>query len=487
MRGFPDPFPSELLELVSRRHPSFKALNKAYQHRLVGMLWDFANPAYRHKAWKGAAFSSQSQEKLWGNRRTRNSYVAEYFAVRQGGNIEHLMNAFAPRDFMGQALLEYLESPEPMIFRHLDGKKMASPRKVILSRASNNDLSVKHAKHSVWPDVRPSATVPINAQALQQFIQSVPHSFHQLHALRLLRLSRNTVCPGAIPVQYQQVSTGRLVEGLFYLQSTPKEVLSAAMAGFWDYDIKNAHFTIFSQWAKKLGKRTPVVDEYSQKKAVIREDLAKHCDAPEDDIKQCLLALLYGATLHPDPERAKISQVLKEEAHARFKSSPFVRRLRAEIKRVGNAIIDDLPKHWGRYGNALGIYVPKPQRNGAAVLLCHALQGVEARILKSVIARYGQDVLLPMHDGWVLRHRVDCNEFSSIAQQATGFDLEIEESQHPKHPPKEDGTGGLYFPSSAPDEPGGFVVSTAPQWAESEHVYGRNTRPDLLDLGDKAS
>ena len=228
---------------------------------------------------------------------------------------------------------------------------------------------------------------------------AVPNSYHQLHALRLLRLSRNTLCAGSIPVQYRQVSTGRLVEGLFYLQSTPREVLSAALTGFWDYDIKNAHFGIFSQWAKKLGKRTPAVDEYSRNKAEIRCGLAQHCGAPPEDIKECLIALLYGATLHPDPEQAKIAQVLGEDAHALFKSHPFVTRLRAEIKRVGGAIVNDLPKHSGRYGNALGIYVRKPEKNGTAALLCHGLRGVEGKILKCVIERFGQDILLPIVTG----------------------------------------------------------------------------------------
>lgn len=196
MRGLPDPFPIDLIDFITKQHPSFGKLKAIHQHRLTGMLWDFANPAYQHKMWDGAAFSSQSQEQLWGDRRTRNNYVAEYFGVLQGGNIEHLKNSFTPMDFMGRALLEYLASPELIAFRHPDGKRMAFPRSVIHSRATIDNPAVQHAKHSVWNDVSPGATVPINAQALEQFIQCVPNSFHQLNALRPLRLSRNTLCAG---------------------------------------------------------------------------------------------------------------------------------------------------------------------------------------------------------------------------------------------------------------------------------------------------
>jgi len=81
-----EPFPSELLTLVEEEYPPFGRLKKAHQQHLATMLWQFASPAYAHRSWPGASFSSQSQEALWGNRRTRNTYVGEYFSVIQGDN-----------------------------------------------------------------------------------------------------------------------------------------------------------------------------------------------------------------------------------------------------------------------------------------------------------------------------------------------------------------------------------------------------------------
>lgn len=477
MRGFSDSLPDELLAFIAKHQPGFACLREVHQQRLARMLWQFTNPAQRHRAWGGAAFSSKAQEKLWGNRRTRNAYVGEYFSVIQGDNIGGMWNSFLPMDFMGRALMEFLRSPKPMVLREPGGKKMAMPRNVVLSRAVRHHPEVKHAKHSVWARVRPSATVPLNQVALEQFIDNSPTSYHQLSALRLLRLSRNTLCPGEIPVLYRQASTGRISECQFGLQSTPREVLSAALSGCWDYDIQNAHFGIFAQWARKLRKRTPVVDEYMGHKRVIREDLARHCAVPIEDIKESLVGLLYGATLHPDPEHARIADLLGAEGHRLFSAHPFVRGLKQEISRIGGHIVDDLPRHAGEYGNALGIYVPPAESRPKPRLLCHGLQGVEGKILKTVIERFGINILLPMHDGWVVRDRLSRIELETLITEVTGFELAVEEVQLPKYPPKADGGGALHFADSAPSATDGLWVSAAPQWSEPE--IGRRTRTDL--------
>jgi len=78
--------------------------------------------------------------------------------------------------------------------------------------------------------------------------------------------------------------------------------LSAALDGHWDYDLSNAHFSILSAWAKRLGKNTPVVDDYLRNKKAFRTEIAALCDSPIDLIKECLIALLYGAPLSSNPD-----------------------------------------------------------------------------------------------------------------------------------------------------------------------------------------
>jgi hypothetical protein len=79
---------------------------------------------------------------------------------------------------------------------------------------------------------------------------------------------------------------------------------------------------------------------------------------------------------------------------------------------------------------------PNGKKNEKAVLLCHALQGFEALALKTVMEKYKEKILLPMHDGWISSERLDKHELEALIKEATGFDLEVEEKQLPKYPPQ---------------------------------------------------
>jgi hypothetical protein len=322
-------------------------------------------------------------------------------------------------------LIEYLEDCK-IIDLLADGKKMSLPRSVILSRAESG-------KHTAWKGTSPSRVIPVNEAALTDFYKQTTLGQHRLSALRLLRLSRNSLCPGSIPLLYQQKSTGRLTEVLYAVQNTEREVLSATLTGFWDYDLQNAHYSILSSLAKQLGRTTPVVDEYLRNKKQIRADLAKHCDADVYKIKECLIAILYGATLSANPDYARIPGVLGIPATKLFIAHSFVRDLRKEVQTIAQPIVDSLPRHRGQIGNAMGVFVAHPEKpNRLMRYLCHALQGVEALVLKTVVEHCGDQILLFMHDGWVARDRLNCRELEALIEKNTGFSLGIEEQQLPK-------------------------------------------------------
>jgi hypothetical protein len=478
VNGIPHVLPSGLVELLNTRVPIFAQLAVRHQVHIARMLWDFANNRFNHSRYDGAAFSVDYMKSVWGNLRTRNRVVRQFFTNIQGDNHSHLISSFSPFDFLGQVLVDFLEDDSLIDFLD-DGKRMRLPPNPILSRAASNDHEVTHAKHSKWKGIRPSATIPINQEALLEFSRKTSDPRQKMSALRLLKLSRNARCPSAIPVLYEQKSTGRLTEVLFAIQNTQREVMSAALHGHWDYDLNNAHFSILSAWAKRLGKSTPVVDEYLRHKREIRIELSKHCNSKLDDIKGCLIALLYGAPLNANPDYAEIPKILGQEAAKLFISHSFVIMLKREISKVGKTIVADTHSTRGCYVNAMGIEAPKPKKTNATFnLLCHALQGVEAVALKTVIAHHGEDILLCMHDGWVSRRRLDCDKLKNLIHAATGFELEIEEQQLPKYLPMMDRPFAWHFSDSKPTK-GGFVVSNSSQWNVSENVYGRQTRTDL--------
>lgn len=482
--GIPHAFPSGLVELLRQRIPIYAALPERHQNNIGRMLWDYANNRYQHRIYDGAAFSVEYMRSLWGNLRTRNRVVKEFFPNIQGDNISHLISDFNPYDFLGLVLVGFLEDDAPIDL--LDGeKRMRMPPNPILSRAANNDPEVNNAKHSMWKGIRPSTTVPINQDALLEFSRKTTNHREKMSALRLLKLSRNTRCPGSIPVLYEQKSTGRLTEVLFAIQNNQRVVISAALHGYWDYDLNNAHFSILSAWAKTLGQSTPVVDEYLRNRQKLRMELTGHCKAKLEDIKECLIALLYGAPLHTNPDFTEIPKILGKEGAKLFTTHPFVKALKKEIANVGKAIVADTHSIRGCHVNAMGIEAPTHDKRTTFKLLCHALQGVEALALKSVVAKYGEDILLCMHDGWVSRHRLDCNQLKSLIKTTTGFELEIEEHQLPKYLPALDGDPAWRFADSKPVV-GDLILSASSSWNVPSNVSGRNTRPDLNKKNNKS-
>jgi hypothetical protein len=329
--------------------------------------------------------------------------------------------------------------------------------------------------------------VPINQKALFEFSCKTADARQRMSALRLLKLSRNTMCPGQIPVLYEQKSTGRLTEVLFGIQSNEREVISAALHGMWDYDLQNAHFSIFSEWAKKLGHATPVVDQYVRHKAEIRIELRDHCQSNLDDIKQSLISLMYGAPLNANPKFASIPKRLGVAEAKLFISHPFVRSLKKEISSVGKYIVDDTYTNRGCYVNAMGIEPAHITRATAKFnLLSHALQGVEALALKTVVTKHQQDILLCMHDGWVSRTKLDCKQLQDSIFRATGFDLGIEEVKLPKYQPPEGAEPAWPFADSTPTN-GGIILSTSSEWNTKDGVSGIVSRPDTKFKNKKKS
>jgi hypothetical protein len=470
--------PSGLEDLLIQRLPQFAALRKSHQHHIAKMLWDYANNRYRHSRYDGAAFPVEYMDPLWGNRGIRNRIVRDFFTNIQGGNDDHLMSSYTPYDFFGKALVEFLEDQTPIDLM-MDGKRLSMPPNPILSRASSNDPEVTHAKKSKWIGIHPARRMPVNQAALFEFSRMTSDARQRMSALRLLKLSRNTMCPSEIPVLYEQKSTGRLAEVLFGMQNNEREVISAALHGMWDYDLQNAHYSIFSAWAKKLGHKTPVVDLYVRNKAQIRQELTEHCKSNLDDIKQCLLALLYGAPLNANPKFAAIPKKLGNPATQLFIRHQFVKDLKQEISAIGKHIVKATYSSRGCYVNAMGI---EPQNVGGRIakfnLLSHALQGIEALTLKTVVAQHSQDILLCMHDGWVSRNKLDCNQLQDLIFRATGFELGIEEAQLPKYMPLKGDEPAWPFADSKPVA-GGFYVSASSDWNTKDGGHGRVTRPNI--------
>lgn len=470
--------PERLPHYIARNYEPFSALKPNYQFYISAMLWSWAMPRYQHRYNpRGASFHTEWLLQLWRNKSTMRKILGHsYFSVQPGSNYDHYTHAYTPLQPLGSALVDYLLDESPDVLRDRDGRKLARPRGCFRSRAGSDSTVL--AKHSVWKGLNCSPVLPINVDALEKFCLQTDNLRHIIAALWLIRLSR--IWGNELPITYEQKSTGRVFEVFSFIQCCPREVLSAALTGNWDYDIANAHFSILGQWAKRLGHSVDSIDHYLREKKLVRQTLSEDCRAPIGYIKESLIAILYGGILHTDPRFSSIADLLGKECATKFVNHPIVQGIKGDLTKVKKAIVNDLPRHAGKIGNSLGVYAALDSNTPNA--LCHGLQGVEAQALKAVVQAYGENIILTMHDGWVSSAYLPVEELNELVSQATGFELRVEATQMPKHLPEGLPYGAhtdrnlrewiiQQFPKPF-DKPRGWVLSGSPQWSLPAEIKG---------------
>jgi hypothetical protein len=240
-----------------------------------------------------------------------------------------------------------------------------------------------------------------------------------------------------IPHRYEEKDCGRLNAVGVNLQSAPSEIKAAALHGCWEYDFSNCHYSNLAQLAQRVGVDLPEVRWYLENKDDLRKSLAARIGATYDEVKTCLIAgPLYGAHSRLS-ERAAIQQLLGRESARKLFEDPQYRALKGDVARARDRIIRAARVEQERLFNAVGSSVSlletegrrSGKRRSPAALLSHLLLGMEALMLRMVTDAYPDDVVLPMHDGWVSRRRLDVAELERLILDMTGFAMRVEEEQ----------------------------------------------------------
>lgn len=239
---------------------------------------------------------------------------------------------------------------------------------------------------------------------------------------------------GSAEVTYTEYESGRVYSATGFMQTACREIRAAAFRGCWDYDLSACHHALLAQYADRFGMETPAVSDYIRDKATIRRAIAQEIGVPLKAVKQAMTSLIYGSQRRATPipgkkERPAILEAMgsTEKAEA-FIHHPVVAALHGDITRVRDGIIKAMPTMRGYVINAMGKGI-KPQKGKPAEVLSHILQGAEAACLHAVIRAHGDQLVMLMHDGWISRTRLDCEELTRTIQQGTEFVMECEETQ----------------------------------------------------------
>ena len=265
------------------------------------------------------------------------------------------------------------------------------------------------------------------------------------------QLNIDIIGVGMIGQTYVRRNTGRLYGmGRGNVQNLQRELRKMLLSGlgYYDYDTKNAHFTLLSQYYKMLTNRELVmITKYVNNTASYREQISIDTGIRYDLVKKCLLGICYGAgisgsrhgkkgkmeyndiykTLHTQTNNHNETQILYDE----LTKHPIVLGIWNDVDK-GYKIVK---KSWKtrykltktRMINMMGIETKtyhiddygKEKEKSKGKLLSHFLHGIETRILIDIIQAEGSSFILYLHDGWVSKYNWDLQELETYISQQT--------------------------------------------------------------------
>lgn len=247
----------------------------------------------------------------------------------------------------------------------------------------------------------------------------------------LFELSLSSPTPkGTIPQLFTETTTGRLVGEGINLQTTPKEIRKIALEGkgLVQYDIHNCHYVIFEQLAERNGINVSYVHAYNCDKNGFRNAIAEKAGITIPKAKQALIALIFGELLSAHPENALAKNIGVEPAKILINDPDFI-GLYQDIKKARKAINENAPRTANPPYNILNaMHKPISRKEKPERILSHILQGFEAKALNAILETYQEDIILPIHDGFVSRNLLSLTEVERIISSSTGFDLKAEET-----------------------------------------------------------
>lgn len=230
--------------------------------------------------------------------------------------------------------------------------------------------------------------------------------------------------------RYQEKSAGRLYADGVNLQTAPRELKAVALQGHWEYDISNCHYTILHQMAADYGLDLPAIKHYLDNKPEVRRELMDYLDATSDQIKTCLVSLIYGSR---DSHREVTNKVRDAIPHAlgskdkalRLYKHPIYIDIKQDTLKGRRRVIHRSPRSRKRIQNLMGKWIREdapPEK-----ILSHLLQGAEMAMQQAIRKLYPLSLL--QHDGWTSADRLDVEQMEIAIEKATGFVVEIEETR----------------------------------------------------------
>lgn len=442
LKGIPPDF---LAFLISHR-PQLALEKPPDQTALAALVWTCVGGQRAHASHHG--FQSHSHEFLYDllgyARSTPLNHRTRLFMTTFPDRFNKLTAGMAVMPDIDQELYHrYRTAPEaPISLVDDTGRKMDTAPPVLRSRdaGGNNALT--------WRDVPIRQAVPVDVAAMEHLHAALLPAYLQPSELwngyqfgkydpvkvlsRLLRISHNTLASRREVVhEYQEASSGRLNALGVSLQTAPRSIRKAALNGTWDYDFANCHYSLLSQLARRIDVECPHVDYYLNHKAEVRATVMRVGGLEDiDDAKEALIALVYGASTSGARD-SRLLELVGAHGLAQLRREPVFGGIAREIRVAGEMVIERWPNRRGGLliNDARKGLNPRGPDAWLGSNLAHLLQGAEAVMLKACCHAYADDILMPFHDGFVSRRRLDAAEIERLVYSDTGYVMRVDEDR----------------------------------------------------------
>jgi len=214
---------------------------------------------------------------------------------------------------------------------------------------------------------------------------------------------------GRIPQKYYQPSdfgeySARIYgTGTHAIQQAPRLIRSAMMDGYYDYDFENAHYAILNSHGEYAA-----IDHYVNNTKETRNKIAEETGLTYEQVKFGLIALLYGAKRGKHPTKSAIAKQFGVDKVDAFFYNPTVASIREEMKEAGVFLLQ---------------FHGVDPRTDFFRKLSLALQTEENRILSA--AKEGEEITVPMFDGWIQKEDVNPMVYERRIVDGTGYHVRV--------------------------------------------------------------
>jgi len=254
----------------------------------------------------------------------------------------------------------------------------------------------------------------------------------QQEAAMMYSKANNKNWPGFVMHRYMEVQSGRVyVDGPNNLGNCYRVLRQVAMAGkgMYDIDIENCHYSILAQMAASHGYQCTAIQDYLDNKDLVRKSLAAEFGLSIQQVKDALIALIYGA---------KFSAYYKDALPKIFNGdTKLAERIYLHPKFL--ALHDDIA---GARAVVLDVDVTPVSRktiqncrdltmrldgSNKRQQLAHLLQGVEVTALEAAYSLYPKEIVLLQHDGFAATCQLDTKRIEAAMLEVTGYTLKVEQ------------------------------------------------------------